>query len=55
MSVKYNEDFKREVTKAYMQRNKSMIEIAADYNLAKSTVAKWAKHTEKNANIKIPL
>lgn len=43
MSVKYNEDFKREVIKAYMQGNKSMTEIAADYNLAKSTVAKWAK------------
>ena len=41
MSVRYNEDFKKEVVKAYMAGNKSTVQIAADYNIAKSTVSQW--------------
>ena len=33
MSVRYNEDFKKEVVKAYMTGNKSTIQIAADYTI----------------------
>ena len=41
MSVRYNEDFKKEVVKAYMAGNKSIPQIAIDYNIAKSSVSKW--------------
>ena len=41
MSVRYSEGFKKEVVKAYMASNKSTIQIAADYNIAKSTVSQW--------------
>ncbi len=41
MSVRYNEDFKKEVVKTYMAGNKSTIQIAADYNIAKSMVSQW--------------
>ena len=43
MSVHYNDDFKREVVSAYMAGNKSTAELAAEYNVAKSTVTEWAK------------
>ena len=43
MSLRYNEDFKREVTRAYMAGNKSTIEIATEYNIAKSTVSEWVR------------
>lgn len=43
MSVRYNDDFKREVVKAYMVGDKSTTEIAAEYNIAKSTVSEWAR------------
>ena len=43
MSVRYNEDFKKEVVKAYMDGDKTTAEIAAEYNIAKSTVLEWAK------------
>ena len=43
MSVRYSEDFKKEVVKAYMAGNKSTVEIAAEYNIAKSTVSQWVK------------
>ena len=43
MSVRYNDDFKREVVRAYMAGDKSTVEIAAEYNIAKSTVSEWAK------------
>ena len=39
MSVRYSEDFKKKVVKAYMAGNKSTVQIAADYNIAKSTVS----------------
>ena len=41
MSVRYSEDFKKEVVKAYMAGNKSIPQIAIDYNIAKSSVSKW--------------
>ena len=41
MSVRYSEDFKKEVVKAYMAGNKSTVQIATDYNIAKSTVSQW--------------
>lgn len=52
MSVCYNNDFKREVVRAYMAGNKSTVEIAAEYNIAKSTVSEWGG---KYANTRIPL
>lgn len=39
MSIRYSEDLKKEVVKAYMAGDKSTILIAADYNIAKSTVS----------------
>lgn len=39
MSIRYSEDFKKEVVKAYMAGDKPTIQIAADYNIAKSTVS----------------
>ena len=41
MSVRYSEDFKKEVVRTYMAGNKSTVQIAADYNIAKSTVSQW--------------
>ena len=41
MSVRYSEDFKKEVVRAYMAGNKSTVQIAADYTVAKSTVSQW--------------
>ena len=43
MSTKYNQDFIDEVVRAYMAGDRSLAEIAADYNVAKSTVSKWTK------------
>lgn len=43
MSVHYSDDFKKEVVRAYMAGNKSEAQVAADYNIAKSTVHQWAK------------
>ena len=39
MSVRYNEDFKKEVVKAYVAGNKSTVQIAAEYNIAKALLA----------------
>ena len=41
MSIRYNDDFKKEVVKVYMARDKSTVQIAADYNIAKSTISQW--------------
>ncbi len=43
MSVRYSENFKKEVVRAYMAGDRSTVEIAADYNVAKSTISEWAK------------
>ena len=43
MSVRYNDDFKREVVRTYIAGNKSTVELSAEYNVAKSTISEWAK------------
>ncbi len=43
MSVRYNEEFKKQVVQAYMAGDKSHAGIATEYNIAKSTVCQWAK------------
>lgn len=48
MPVRYKEDFKKEVVRAYMAGDKSTVEIAAEYNVAKSTILVWAnKYSEE--------
>ena len=42
MSVRYSEDFKKEVVKAYMAGDKSIHQLAVEFNVAKSSVSKWA-------------
>ena len=42
MSVCYSEDFKKEVVKAYMAGDKSIHQLAVEFNVAKSSVSKWA-------------
>ena len=42
MSVRYSEDFKKEVVKAYMASDKSIHQLAVEFNVAKSSVSKWA-------------
>lgn len=41
MSVHYTEDFKKEAVKAYMAGDKSIPQIAVEFNVAKSSVSKW--------------
>lgn len=43
MSIRYSEDFKKEVVKAYMAGDKSISQLSADFNIAKSTIRDWAK------------
>lgn len=43
MSVRYSEDFKKEVVKAYMIGDKSISQLSIDFNIAKSTIRDWAK------------
>lgn len=43
MSTQYNDEFKKQVAQEYTKGSKSTIEIAAEYNIAKSTVSQWAK------------
>ena len=42
MSVRYSEAFKKEVVKAYMAGDKSIPQLAVEFNVAKSSVSKWA-------------
>ena len=51
MSVRYNEDFKKEVVRTYMAGNKSTVQIAADYNIAKSTVSQWVNQYSASHSI----
>ena len=46
MSIRYSDDFKKEVVKAYMAGDKSTVQIAADYNIAKSTISQWVQYKE---------
>ena len=41
MSVHYTEDFKKEVVKVYMAGDKSIPQIAVEFNVTKSSVSKW--------------
>ena len=41
MSVRYSKDFKKEVVKAYMAGDKSIPQLAVEFNVAKSPVSKW--------------
>lgn len=41
MSVRYSEDFKKEVVRAYMAGDKSYPQLSAEYNVAKSTICQW--------------
>ncbi len=43
MSVRYNDDFKKQVVRDYISSGKSTHEIAIEYNIAKSTVSEWVK------------
>lgn len=52
MSVRYNDDFKREVVRAYMTGNKSTVELSAEYNVAKSTISEWAKKYSEECQYK---
>ena len=41
MSVRYSEDFKKEVVRAYMAGDKSYPQLSEEYNVAKSTICQW--------------
>ena len=43
MSAQYNEDFKKEVVDAYIKSAKSYAEIAAEFNISKTSVRDWTK------------
>ena len=43
MSAKYNEDFKKEVVDTYIKSAKSYAEIAAEFNISKTSVRNWTK------------
>ena len=48
MPLHYSEDFKKEVVKAYMAGDKSIQQLAGDFNIAKSSVSKWvSKYKEE--------
>ena len=48
MSIRYSEDFKKEVVKAYMAGDRSIHQLAVEFNVAKSSVSKWAnEHREE--------
>lgn len=42
MLIRYSEDFKKEVVKAYMAGDRSIHQLAVEFNVAKSSVSKWA-------------
>lgn len=48
MSVHYTEDFKKEVVKAYMAGDKSIPQIAVEFNVAKSSVSKWVNEYKED-------
>ena len=52
MSIRYSDDFKKEVVKAYMAGDKSTVQIAADYNIAKSTISQWVNQYKEAKEIK---
>ena len=42
MSIRCSEDFKKEVVKAYMAGDKSIHQLAVEFNVAKVPLTKWA-------------
>ena len=40
MSVRYSEDFKKEVVKAYMASDKAIPQLTVEFNVTKSSVSK---------------
>ena len=53
MSVHYTEDFKKEVVKAYMAGDKSILQIAVEFNVAKSSVSKWVNEYKEECRCTI--
>lgn len=51
MSIRYSDDFKKEVVKAYMVGDKQTVQIAADYNIAKSTISQWANQYQVSCRL----
>ena len=51
MSIRYSEDFKKEVVKAYIAGDKSIHQLAVEFNVAKVTLASGLTNTGKNAFI----
>lgn len=51
MSVRYSEDFKKEVVKAYMAGDKSIPQLAVEFNVAKSSVSKWVNEYKEDGSI----
>lgn len=43
MSVRYSEDSKKEVIKAFMIGDRSISKLSIDFNIAKSPIRDWAK------------
>lgn len=43
MPVRYSEDFKKEVIKAYMIGDRSIRQLSIDYNVSKTALRNWAK------------
>lgn len=41
MSVHYGKNFKKEIVKAYMAGDKSIPQLAVEFNVAESSVSKW--------------
>lgn len=51
MSIRYSDDFKKEVVKAYMAGDKSTVQIAADIILQRVLLANGLISIRKNAFI----
>ena len=51
MSVRYSEDFKKEVVKAYMAGDKSIHQLAVEFNVAKVPLANGFTNIRKNTSI----
>ena len=52
MSVRYSEGFKQEVVTAYMAGDRSIPQLAVEFNVAKSSVSKWVNEYKEIAFLK---
>ncbi len=50
--MRYSEDFKLEVVKSYMKGDKSIGDIAVEYNVSKSSVLDWARKYSEECQYK---